>query len=110
MGNKHYSDEFKLEVVNDYLNSSLGCRAIAKKYNLPSKNYIAEWKKQLIDKKLISEKDISKLKDKNPFYQNPNKTKTAYEKQLEKDNLRLRAELAYFKELKRLVDEDSKKK
>ena len=39
-----YSNEFKLEVVNEYLNSNIGCRLIARKYNLPSKNYIFRWK------------------------------------------------------------------
>ena len=75
MNKKNYSDEFKLQVIKDYLNSSLGCRAIAKKYNLPSKNYVDKWKKQL-----------------------------------EKENYRLKAELAFYKEYRRLLDEDSKKK
>lgn len=41
--NKKYSDEFKLSVIEDYYNSTLGVRAIALKYNLPSKNYINNW-------------------------------------------------------------------
>lgn len=50
MTNKKYSDEFKLQVINEYLNTSIGCRTLAKKYNLPSKNYIDKWKQQLIKK------------------------------------------------------------
>lgn len=110
MKNKRYSDEFKLQVVKEYLNSSLGCRTIAKKYNLPSKNYISNWEKELIKKGLLLNEEVSKLQKKTYSLGNNNESKTPYEKQLEKENLRLRAELAYFKELKRLVDEDSKKK
>jgi len=34
---RKYTDEFKLSVVQDYYHSTLGVRAIAAKYNLPSK-------------------------------------------------------------------------
>ena len=37
---KKYSNEYKLMVVEDYYNSALGVRAMALRYNLPSKNYI----------------------------------------------------------------------
>ena len=50
---KQYSDEFKLQVVKEYLEGSLGCRRLAQKYNLPSKNYILNWKDQLIKKGLL---------------------------------------------------------
>lgn len=109
MINKRYSDEFKLQVIKEYLNSSLGCRTIAKKYNLPSKNYINNWEKELIKKGLLTSEECYKSKNKTYSLNKPDK-KTAYEKQLEKENLRLRAELAYYEELKRLIDEDSKKK
>lgn len=109
MNQKKYSDEFKLQVIKDYLNSSLGCRAIAKKYNLPSKNYIDKWKKQLIKKGLLSENIENKPKVKK-HTQKIIDTKTPYEKQLEKENYRLKAELAFYKEYRRLLDEDSKKK
>ncbi len=109
MQNKHYSDEFKLEVINDYLTNNLGIRETAKKYGLSSKNYITEWKKQLIKKGLISEETANNLPVKNHSLKGAPK-KTAYEKQLEKENYRLRAELAFYAELKRLIDEDNKKK
>ena len=109
MQKKHYSDEFKLEVVKDYLTSNLGCREIAKKYGLNTKNYITEWKKQLVKKGLINEDEVSNLSSKkHPL--NGSAKKTAYEKQLEKENYRLRAELAFYTELKKLIDEDNKKK
>lgn len=103
-----YSDEFKLQVIQEYLNGDLGCRLLAKKYNLPSKNYIANWEKQLKKKGLLpsnskrkyhkgSQKSLNKIK------------KTPYELQLERQNLELKAELAYLKELKKLVDNDKKK-
>ena len=112
MKNKKYSDDFKLQVVKDYLNGTQGCRTIAKKYNLPSKNYIYDWEQSLIKKGLLSEEEShKKFKETYSLKSNESESKkSAYEKQLEAENLRLRAELAYYQELKRLVDEDSKKK
>lgn len=52
---KQYSDEFKLQVVKEYLEGNLGCRRLAQKYNLPSKNYILNWKDQLIKKGLLED-------------------------------------------------------
>ena len=82
---------------------------LAKKYNLPSKNYIDAWKKQLLKKGLLSAEECNKSQIKTYSLKSPEK-KTAYEKQLEKENLRLRAELAFYKELQNLIDEDNKKK
>lgn len=108
MHGKKYSDEFKLQVVTEYLKGTLGCRAIAKKYNLPSKNYVFAWKDELIKKGLLTDfSEYSKHKDK--IENNLTKGKTPYEKQLERENLELRAKLAYFRELEKLMD-DSKKK
>lgn len=61
MKNK-YTDEFKLSVVLDYYSSSLGVRAIAMKYNLPSKNYITNWEQQLIKKGLIPPESAKPVK------------------------------------------------
>lgn len=108
MEKRRYSDEFKLQVIKEYLNSSLGCRTIAKKYNLPSKNYIFDWEHQLIKKGLLPPKEYSKSKKKT-YSLSKSEKKTAYEKELEKENLRLKAELAYYQELKQLIDEDKKK-
>lgn len=108
MSNTRYSDEFKLQVIQDYLNGDLGCRLIAKKYNLPSKNYISNWEKQLKKKGLLP--NDSKRKFHNSTPKSMNKiSKTPYELQLERQNLQLKAELAYLKELKKLVDNDKKK-
>lgn len=102
---RKYSDEFKLQVVEEYLEGSLGCRLLARKYNLPSKNYILSWKEQLIQKGLL--KDNAKK----VYLNNSNtKNKTAYEKQLERENLELRAELAFYQEMKRLIDDEKDKK
>lgn len=102
---RKYSDEFKLQVVEECLEGSLGCRLLARKYNLPSKNYILSWKEQLIQKGLL--KDNAKK----VYLNNSNtKNKTAYEKQLERENLELRAELAFYQEMKRLIDDEKDKK
>lgn len=108
MKKKRYTDEFKLQVIKEYLNSSLGCRAIAKKYNLPSKNYIHNWEQQLIKKGLLTTEECSQFNKKSRTI-NSYEKKSAYEKELERENLRLRAKLAYFQELERLIDEDKKK-
>lgn len=107
---REYSDEFKLKVVEEYFNGPLGCRNLAEKYNLPSKNYIFNWRDQLIKKGLFKaefiKKDYTKIQKANA----KKEAKTAYEKQLEKENFELKARLAYYKELEKLIDDDSKKK
>lgn len=101
---RKYSDEFKLAVINDYYASTLGVRAIAAKYNLPSKNYINEWEKQLKKKGLLP-----------PDATKPNKTicrskesitrkddRTSREKQYEEEIEILRAKVAYLESLESL--------
>lgn len=107
---REYSDEFKLKVVEEYFNGPLGCRNLAKKYNLPSKNYIFTWRDQLVKKGLFETQTIKK--DYTKVQKNKTKkiTKTAYEKQLEKENFELRAKVAFYEELEKLINEDSKKK
>ena len=109
MINKRYSDEFKLEVVKEYLNGTIGCRMLAKKYNLPSKNYIHNWEKQLIKKGLLKKEELNNLKPRNYSVKKEIK-KTEYEKALEKENFELKAKLAYYQELEKLVNINNKKK
>ena len=110
MVKKDYSEEFKLKVVQEYLNGPLGCRNLAKKYNLPSKNYIFRWRDQLIKKGLLNSNAIKKDLTKTKKTITKKEIKTAYEKQLEKENFELKAKLAYYQELERLINEDNKKK
>ncbi len=101
---KKYSDEFKLFVIKDYYNSALGVRAIALKYNLPSKNYINNWEEQLKKKGLLPS-DATK----------PNKssggsrdailredTRSPREKHYEEEIEILKAKVAYFESLDRM--------
>ena len=41
-----YSSEFKLHVVNEYLQGTLGYRLLAKKYHIPRKSQIETWVRQ----------------------------------------------------------------
>lgn len=106
MRQKKYSDEFKLQVVKEYLTGDLGCRLLAKKYNLPSKNYIFHWRDQLIKKGLL-DSDVKATFHKGNQKPLDSKRKTAYEIQLEKENLELRATLALCNELDKLLKEDN---
>lgn len=108
MSNSKYSDDFKLQVINEYFNGELGCRLLAKKYNLPSKNYITNWQNQLIKKSLLSHKP-KKISHKGGKVHDLSNKKTPYEKKLERENFELKAELAYLNELKKLLDNDKKK-
>ena len=83
---KKYSDEFKLQVVNDYYSSPLGVRAIASKYGLPSKNYINNWEEQLKKKGLLPE-DSTK----------PNKTVARTKESVLREDTRTHREKQYEK-------------
>lgn len=101
---RKYTNEFKLKVVKDYYNSPIGVRSIALKYNLPSKNYINNWEKQLIKKGLLS-----------PGSTKPKKTagrtsesilraddRTIREKQYEQEIRELKARIKYLESLESL--------
>ncbi|SHF22345.1 transposase [Alkalibacter saccharofermentans] len=109
---KKYSDEFKLSVIKDYYDSTLGVRVIAAKYNLPSKNYINRWEVQLKKKGLLP-----------PDATKPNKsagrtkesilradTRTLKEKQLEEQVQVLQAKIDYYESLNSMKPFIAKKK
>lgn len=102
--NRKYSDEFKLMVINNYYNSTLGVRAIAQKYNLPSKNYINNWEKQLKKKGLLSvdatkpNKAVGRSKESIVYKDN----RTPREKQYEEEIQILKARIAYLESLESL--------
>lgn len=98
---KKYSDEFKMMVIQDYYNSSLGIRMIALKYNLPSKNYIENWEKYLKKKGLLApdatkpQKSAGRSKEKIAWED----TRTPREKEYEEEITALKARIAYFESL-----------
>jgi transposase-like protein len=101
---RRYSDDFKLSVIKDYYSSPLGIRAIAMKYDLPSKNYINKWEKELIAKGLLPEGSTkpNKSAGRSPERIMRKDTRTEREKQLEDEIRRLKARVAYFEGLESL--------
>lgn len=101
---RKYSDEFKLEVINDYYSSTLGVRAIALKYNLPSKNYINKWEKELKKKGLLpndsTKPNKSVARTKESILRED--TRTARERQYEEEILILQARIEYLENLEEL--------
>jgi transposase len=109
MSKQSYDDNFKLEVVNAYLNGPHGLRVVARSYGLPSKNYIERWLIILKEKGLIPQ-DAVKSNAKSSIKASAQKSKSPYEahqksareSQLEKEVLRLQAEVDFLKKLKEL--------
>jgi len=101
---KKYSDEYKLMVVKDYYNSALGVRAIALRYNLPSKNYINRWEEELKKKGLLAKEatkpNKTNARTKESILRKDNKT--VREKEYEKEIERLKAKIAYLESLESL--------
>jgi transposase-like protein len=98
---KKYSDEFKLMVVQDYYNSSLGVRMVSLKYNLPSKNYIENWEKYLKKKGLLDPDATKPQKSAGRSKEEVVRedTRTPREKQYEEEIAALKAKVAYFEGL-----------
>ena len=96
-----YSDEFKLSVIEDYYSNSFGVRAIALKYNLPSKNYINNWEQYLKEKGLlpIDSTKPNKAVGRSPELVMRNNNKTQLEKQYETEIEHLKARIEYFEGL-----------
>lgn len=96
-----YSDAFKLSVIQDYYNSTFGVRAIALKYNLPSKNYINNWEQYLKKKGLlpIDATKPNKAVGRSPEPMMRKNAKTQLEKQYETEIELLKARIGYFEGL-----------
>ena len=108
--NKKYSEEFKLAIVKEYLEGNIGIRTIAKKYNLPSKNYITNWIKYFKENGTIPKNaSVSHAVKSSAKSTNDEKVKTPYEKELEKKLERMEAELAFYKKCNEIIKRNKKK-
>ena len=103
-----YTDEYKVEIVKRYLTSPNGIRVVAKTYDLPSKNYITRWMQDLLKRGLLTQEECY-AKSKSAVALSPKKASpkhnrdiSAREHQLEIENQRLKAEVAFLKKLKAL--------
>lgn len=101
---RKYSDEFKLAVIEDYYNSPLGVRSIANKYDLPSKNYIGNWEKQLKKKGLLPQDATKPIKTMGRAKESIKRQddRTPREKHLEEENYALKAKIKYYENLESL--------
>lgn len=109
---KKYPDEFKLLVLEDYYTSPLGVRSIALKYNLPSKNYINKWEKELINKGLLPEGTTKPIKavGRSKEALTRKDTRTQREVYYENEINRLKAHIDYLESLESLQPFICKKK
>ena len=105
---KHYSIEFKLQVLQPILNGKMSIREVARFYNIPSNALVGTWLKRFEKsgrKGLIPRKPSGRPPMKPKYARMPPPPKT------EEDRLRLRilqleAEVAYLKVLRRLRLQD----
>ena len=105
-----YSEEFKLSVVKEYYEGNLGVRLLARKYNLPSKNYITKWIKHFKEVGTIpQDASVSRVSSSSIKKINKSKAKTTYEKELEKKLAMAEAELAFYKKYDEIVKRNKKK-
>ncbi len=100
----NYSNEFKLSVVRDYYSSTLGVRSIALKYNLPSKNYINNWEKELIAKGFLPRGSTkpNKAAGRSKEYLTRKDTRTEREIHYENEIVMLKARIEYMESLEQL--------
>lgn len=97
-----YSKEFKLHVINTYLQSPHGIRVIARSFGLPTKNYITKWIKDLLADGSITESQLiiaGKKASRSSYKSNPVGNLSITEQHLADENLRLRAEVDFLKKL-----------
>ena len=105
---KHYTIEFKLQVLQPILNKKMSIRETARFYNIPSNALVGTWLKR------FEKNGITGLIPRKPSGRPPMKPKYAKmppPPKTEEDRLRLRilqleAEVAYLKELRRLRLQD----
>ena len=111
---RKYTDEFKLQVIQEYYESTVGVRTIAEKYGLPSKNYVNNWEKELKQKGLLPldatkpEKAVARTKESIVRKDIRTERKKMYEQEIQE----LRAKVEYYESLEKLkpfVTEKKKK-
>ena len=111
--NKKYSFQFKLSVVELYLSSEVSYQELALSQGINNPSLITRWVNDfriagpdaLRPKKKGRKKTLDTNENKKPFKtldEKPVDTSTEHIKELEDENLRLRIENAYLKELRRL--------
>ena len=112
---KNYSFEFKMHVVELYLTTEVSYRELALSLGINNPPMIAKW---VTDYRAVGPDALRpKRKGRKPKVSKPKKiipntgkekAESEYLKQLEDENLRLRIENAYLKELRRLRLEEEK--
>ena len=111
--NKNYSFQFKLSVVELYLSSEVSYQELALSQGINNPSLITRWvndfrnggpnalrPKKKGRKKTLDIKEFKKPSK--PIEEKPVDTSVEYVKELEDENLRLRIENAYLRELRRL--------
>ena len=114
--NKKYSFEFKLHVVELYLTTEISYQELAISVGIKTPGIVTEWVRRYRaagPEALRPQRKGRKSKVAKPKIENPRtekeKADAEYLRQLEEENLRLRIENAYLKELRRLRLEDEAK-
>ena len=115
--NKKYSFEFKLHVVELYLTTEVSYQELALTVGLNNPAVIAKWVNDyriagpdaLRPKRKGRKPKVAKPKKEQLPLTEKEKADAEYLRQLEEENLRLRIENAYLKELRRLRLEDEAK-
>lgn len=116
-GKKKYSFEFKMNVVQLYLTTEVSYQELAMQIGMNNPNLICTWvcnyqaagADALHPKKKGRKPQVLNLKEQTSNTEKK-KTDSEYLRQLEDENLRLRIENAYLKELRRLRLEDEERK
>ena len=105
---KHYTIEFKLQVLQPILNGKMSIREAVRFYNIPSNALVGTWLKRFEKsgiKGLIPRKPSGRPPMKPKYAKMPPPPKTE-EERLRLRILQLEAEVAYLKELRRLRLQD----
>ncbi|MBC1419899.1 helix-turn-helix domain-containing protein [Listeria fleischmannii] len=93
-----YTVQMKLDVLNFMKKTHASPQKAAQHFRIPDPSIISTWKKKLLEngvESLVNSKEPSLL-----IHRQKTKKTMSYEKQLEKENERLRAELAFIKKLR----------
>lgn len=88
---KHYTDDFKLQVVQEYLDTDQSQQALMQKYKIGGKNNITKWMRKF-DLQVPSERQIELQRT-----MAKEKEKTIYEQELEAKVQKLEEQLKYEK-------------
>lgn len=105
---KHYSEEFKRDVVETLLRENLSYSEVARRFEITGHHCVSDWEKRYFGQDLSSSQTYHERQREEKRIAKLNEQDRVHDQTIIEENMRLRAENAYLKKLRALVLESER--